>query len=104
MVAGRIVKRHMDDKQLAKHFEQLYKYLDERFDLADQRIDDFEQRTDERFERLETRLSNMENTVDALYKRSETDQLERLAMNQQLDRHNRWHHQAADKLGLQLDN
>ena len=30
--AGRIVKRHMDDKQLTKHFDQLYKYLDERFD------------------------------------------------------------------------
>jgi len=93
----------MDDKQLTKHFDQLYKYLDERFDLADQRIDDFEQRVDERFERVETRLSNVENTVDALYKRSETDEIERLAMSQQLDRHDRWHHQTADKLGLRLD-
>ena len=52
---------------------------------------------------LNDKIDQANTALDSLAKASETDELERLAMNQQLDRHNRWHHQTADKLGLQLD-
>ena len=109
-VGGRILKERMDDTQLTKHFDQLYKYLDERFDLVDQRIDDFEKRVDKRFDAVgdrfdvvEERLDGIETTVNAIYQRLGNVEAEHAAMNQQLDRHERWHHQTADKLGLQLD-
>ena len=100
----------MDDKQLTKHFDQLYKYLDERFDLADQRIDDFEKRVDkrfdavgERFDLVEERLEGIESTVATIYQRLEHAEADQAATKSQLDRHDRWHHQTAGKLGVQLD-
>ena len=52
---------------------------------------------------LNDKIDQANTALDGLAKASEADELERLAMNQQLDRHERWHHQTADKLGLQLD-
>lgn len=86
---GRILKAHMNDQA---QWNKLYEYLDKRFGEVGERI-----------ERVEERLSGVESTVDALYKERETEDTEQAAMKSQLDRHDRWHHQAADKLGLQLD-
>jgi hypothetical protein len=48
--------------------------------------------------------------VDRLYslhdqslKRLETGEQERLAINHQLDRHERWHHKTAKHIGIQLE-
>jgi len=75
---------------------KLYHYLDKRFADVHTEMNDH-------FARVETRLDGIESTVDAIYKRLEDAEIEQTAIQSQLDRHDRWHHQAADKLGLQLD-
>ena len=103
MVAGRIVKARMnDDAQWAK----LYQYLDRRFEAIDGRFAALDERfdaMDDRFDLVEERLEGIESTVAASYLRLEHAEADQAAMKSQLDRHDRWHHQAADKLGLQLD-
>jgi len=76
---------------------KLYHYLDKRF--ADVHTEIAELRVE-----LNDKVDQANTALDGLAKASEADELERLAMNQQLDRHDRWHHQTADNLGLQLDN
>lgn len=75
---------------------KLYHYLDKRF--ADVHTEIAELRAE-----LHDKIDRANTTLDGLAKASETDELERLAMAHQLDRHERWHHHTADKLGLQLD-
>ncbi len=41
--------------------------------------------------------------VDVVAKEHEDEHAERMAMIRQLDRHERWHHLTADKVGLKLD-
>jgi hypothetical protein len=48
-------------------------------------------------------VRSVEGAIDSVAKQQQTDQHERLAMNNQLDRHEHWHHQTADKLGMKLD-
>jgi|SRR5712691_7575512 len=81
-------------KQLAdlnEGFLKLYQVMSERFDEAAQEVQGVRQQ-----------VSEVYSALDAIAKQQEIDQHERLAMNHQLDRHERWHHQAADKLGLKL--
>ena len=92
-VSGRILKEHMNDQD---QWTKLYHYLDKLF--ADVHTEIAELRVE-----LNDKVDQANTALDGLAKASEADELERLAMNQQLDRHERWHHQAADKLGLQLD-
>lgn len=82
------MKLTMSDDQ----FTRLFKYMEKRFDEMGGRMD-----------RLEGRMSSLEGLIDTVIKQQEVDQHERLAMNHQLDRHERWHHQAAAKIGLKLD-
>jgi hypothetical protein len=84
----------MNDQE---QWNKLYHYLDKRFadvhtEIANLRVE------------LNDKIDRANTTLGGLAKASETDELERLAMNQQLDCHQHWHHQTADKLGLQLDN
>jgi hypothetical protein len=73
-------------------FTKLFKYMERRFDEIGGRID-----------RLGHRLSSLEGLIDTVVKRQEIDEHERAVIIHQLDRHDRWHHQAADKLGMKLD-
>ena len=103
MVAGRIVKRHMNDEA---QWTKLYQYLDRRFEAIDDRFAAMDERfdtMDDRFDLVEERLEGIETTVTAIYQRLEHAETDQAAMKSQLDRHDRWHHQAADKLGVQLD-
>ena len=92
-VGGRILSTYMNDQD---QWTKLYHYLDKRF--ADVHTEIAELRME-----LTEKVDQANTALDSLAKASEADELERLAMNQQLDRHERWHHQTADKLGLQLD-
>jgi len=63
----------------------------------------------ERMDKLEADLATKADgervyrALDGIAKRLDDDAAERAAMQSQLDRHDRWHHQAADKLKVQLD-
>lgn len=66
---------------------------------------------EERFDRIDKALENKAEkldverilgALDALAKRQEIDEAERLVMSHQLERLDRWVHQLADKIGVQL--
>jgi hypothetical protein len=95
----------MNDDQ----FNQLAKQISgTKNDLGDQILKLY-QHFDERIDKLEAELAvkadgeRVYRALDGIAKRLDTDDAERAAMNNQLDRHDRWHHQTADKLGLKLD-
>ncbi len=102
-VAGRILKAHMNDEA---QWTKLYQYLDRRFEAIDGRFAAMDERfdaVDARFDLVEERLEGIESTVAAIYQRLEHAEADQAAMKSQLDRHDRWHHQTAGKLGVQLD-
>jgi hypothetical protein len=81
-------------------------------DILNQELAKFIGQINRRFDGLEKQVASKADDakvdkvlglLDAIAKQQEIDQHERLAMNHQLDRHERWHHQAADKLGMKLD-
>lgn len=72
-------------------FTRLFKYREERFDRIDQRFDNTNERIDQ-----------IIGSVDALAKRQEINDEERLVMGHQLERLNQWVHQLADKIGVEL--
>ena len=101
--AGCILKKHMNDEA---QWAKLYQYLDRRFDAIDGRFAAMDERfdaMDARFDLVEERLEGIETTVNAIYQRLEHVEADQAAMKSQLDRHDRWHHQTAGKLGLRLD-
>jgi len=91
-----------DQDQWAK----LYQYLDRRFEAIDGRFAAMSERfdtMDEHFDLVEERLEGIETTVNTIYQRLEHAEADQATMKSQLDRHDRWHHQAAGKLGVRLD-
>ena len=80
------------DEQFTRFGATLFKYLDKRFAEVDSHIHD-----------LKGRMANIESTVDNIASQLDTEATERAAIIAQLTRHDRWHHQAAKKLGLKLD-
>lgn len=76
-----------DDAQRTK----LFRYLDERFATVDARFD----AQDQRFDKLQS-------AVDGIVKVVDDQSVELAAVSVQLDRHKRWIHQLADRLGLKL--
>lgn len=75
----------------ADGFTKLFKYMEERFD-----------RIDERFTETNERIDKIMDAIDAMAKRQEISDEERLVMGHQLDRLNTWVHQLADKIGVTL--
>lgn len=55
------------------------------------------------FEGLRKDFSNLLTSVDAYAKRADTYFQEMVAIAHKLDRHERWLHQLAEKLGIKLD-
>ncbi len=77
------------NQELAKLSGQMFQHFDERLNgLQDE---------------LKSDINHVQNSVDGIAKRLDTDEAERAAMTHQLDRHERWHHLTADKVGLKLD-
>jgi len=85
----------MTDEQLRTILtEELTKVAGQIF----QRFDALEAKVD-----LKADADRIYKSLDGIAKRLDDDEAERAAMTAQIDRHERWHHQAADKLGLKLE-
>jgi hypothetical protein len=98
-------ERHMDDDQFTKlskqiadmgeqfgeQFAKLYQHTERQFGEVHTRMD-----------QLESRMSSLEGGVDSVLKNQETDQQERLIANHQLDRHEGWIKQLAQKTDTSL--
>ena len=72
-------------------FEKLFMRMERRFDELDQKKAD------------KTDVQRIYDMIDGPVKRIDEDYNERIAMISQLNRHDRWHHQTADHLGLKLN-
>lgn len=79
------------NQELAKFAGQMFQYFDKRFNELEAKVD------------TKADADRVYRTLDGIAKRLNDDVAERGAMNRQLERHERWHHQAADKLNLKLD-
>jgi hypothetical protein len=83
--------RDILNQELAKFAGQLSQSFNERFDRLEAKVDG------------KADAERIYQTLDRIAKRLDDDGAERAAMNAQLDRHERWHHQTADTLHLKLD-
>jgi hypothetical protein len=120
------LKKYLDerfddqDSKVEKRLAEQDATMDTRFADQDAKFDDhlnralaqFAGQSNQRFSELEAKidakadrqdLDRIYDALDAILKNQETEQQERAAMNHQLDRHERWHHQTADTLHLKLD-
>jgi hypothetical protein len=83
--------RDILNQELAKFAGQLSRSLNARLDRLEAKLDS------------KADAERIYQTLDRIAERLDDDDKERAAMNAQLDRHERWHHQTADTLHLKLD-
>lgn len=74
-------------------FTRLFKHMTERFDKLDKALEDKASNAD---------MQRVLGLLDALAKRIEISDDERLVMGHQLDRLDRWTHELANKIGYEL--
>ena len=74
-------------------FTRLFKYMSERFDKIDTSLEEKASKDD---------MQRVLGLLDALAKRGEISDDERLIMGHQLERLNRWTHELARKIGYEL--
>jgi len=75
-----------------QEYSGLVKYLDEKFVKIDQRFDEMKQD-----------FVDLQTSVDAYAKKADTYFQEMLMLANKIDRHEKWLHQIAEKLGLKLE-
>jgi hypothetical protein len=73
-------------------FAPLLDYLEKRFDRMETRIDE-----------LNHGFSVLQTAVDAYAKRADAFFQEMVALSHKVERHERWLHQIAEKLGVKLE-
>lgn len=74
-------------------FTRLFKYMEERFDRIDKALERKAEKDG---------IEQLLRAIDALAKRQEINEEERLVMAHQLERLNQWVHHLADKIGVTL--
>ncbi len=70
---------------------ELVEYLDQKFT-----------RVDKRFDEIKKDFINLQTSVDAYASKADAYFQEMLMLSQKIDRHEKWLHQVADKLGIKL--
>ena len=101
-----------------KDYKELIEYLDQKFGEVDGRFESVDKRFDKLFEVFATKedlkeavrnlstkedFDNLLNTVDTYAKRADTYFQEMVALSHKVDRHEKWMHQIAEKLGIKLE-
>jgi prefoldin subunit 5 len=77
---------------MEKDFSELVEYLDGKFSETNKRLDN-----------LEENFRILQSSVDAYAKKADTYFQEMVALSHRVDRHEKWFHQVADKLGIKLE-
>ena len=72
--------------------EYVVGYMEKRFDEMTQRFDQVDQR-----------LNDLQGAVDAYAKRADAYFQEMVVLSHKVERHERWLHQIAERLGVKLD-
>ncbi len=88
-----------------EYFESRFGAIDQHFVAIEVRFDAIDRRfeeVDRKFEEIDQRFDKVYNILDSHTKKLDDIHLEQTAHSAMLDRHERWHHQTAGKIGLKL--
>jgi len=97
---------------MAKDFLELTEYLSQRFDKVDTDIDYLKGKIDEMDSDItdlkenkadKTDIDNLLNAVDAYAKKADSYFQEMVMLSHKVDRHEKWLHLVAEKLGIKLE-
>ncbi|MDO8435888.1 MAG: hypothetical protein Q7S82_00680 [bacterium] len=96
---------------MKEDFSELIQYLDEKFEKIDERFnklfDVFATREDleKAVKNLSTKedFNNLMVSIDAYAKKADTYFQEMVMLAHKVDRHEKWFHQVAEKLGIKLE-
>ncbi len=77
---------------------ELIEYLSQRFDKVDSAIDYLKESKADKSD-----VNNLMNAVDAYAKRADTYFQEMVMLSHKVDRHEKWLHLVAEKLGIKLE-
>lgn len=101
-----------------QNFSELIEYLDEKFEKVDERFNQVDERFEKLFEVFATKddlanavkdlatkedFNKLLSAVDAYAKKADTYFQEMVALSHKVDRHEKWIHQIAEKLGIKLE-
>ena len=75
-----------------QNFSELVQYLDKKF-----------RHIDKRFDEMKKDFIDLQTSVDSYAKRADTYFQEMVALSHKVDRHEKWIHQVAEKLGVKLE-
>jgi hypothetical protein len=84
---------------MAQDLTRLIEYLDKRFGAVDEQLGAVNQRLDE----LKSEFDVLQTSVDAYAKRADAYFQEMVMLAHKVDRHERWLHQIAERLGVKLE-
>ncbi len=114
---------------MEKEYTELVEFLGEKFDNIDKKFDKVEEnfhnidkkfdKVDENFYNIETKLTTLEEKLDGKTDKSDVESLktsldayakkadtyfeEMVSLSHKVDRHEKWFHIVADKLGVKLE-
>ena len=77
-----------------KDFSELIQYLDEKFIRIENQLETKAEKSD---------VDNLTNAVDEYAKKADTYFQEMVMLSHKVDRHEKWFHQVAEKLGIKLE-
>lgn len=83
---------------MKEDFSELVEYLDRRFTNIDNRFD----AVDRRFDEQKQDFVNLQTSVDAYAAKADMYFQEMAALGEKLKRHDRWLHEIAEKVGVEL--
>ena len=110
-------------KEVDKRFDGVYKRfdgvdkrfdgVDKRFLEIDKRFDDVDKRfleidkrfddVDKRFDEIKDDFVDLQTSIDAYANKADTYFQEMVVLSHKVDRHEKWMHQIAEKLGIKLE-
>ena len=88
-----------------KDFSELIEYLDEKFSKTDQRLIELDEGIKDVKDRMATKedFNDLQTSVDTYAKKADTYFQEMVMLSHKVDRHEKWFHQVAEKLGIKLE-
>lgn len=78
--------------------KELIEYLSQRFDKIDSAVDYLKENKADKSD-----VNNLMNAVDAYAKKADTYFQEMVMLSHKIDRHEKWFHLVAEKLGIKLE-
>jgi len=83
---------------MEKDFSELVQYLDEKFANIDGKLDNLQENKADKSD-----VNGLMTAIDAYAKKADAYFQEMVALSHKVDRHEKWFHQIAEKLGIKLE-